>query len=89
MNRSDGTQTSRVTDKGQTRILKSLREKYGIKPGDEIASIEGDDGITLPKKGDLPYYGVAKEDMTEDEAEQVSEALKDDMNSLQRPDRGR
>lgn len=89
MHGSDGTQTSRVTDKGQTTIPKSLREKYGIEPGDEVVWIEADDGITLRKKGDLPYYGVASEDMTEDEAEQVSEALKEDMDSLQRPDRGR
>ncbi len=86
MSRTDEEKTTRVTDKGQTTIPKPLREKYGIEPGDEVVWIEGEDGITLRKKGDLPNYGFLAEDMTEAEAETVAEGLIEDMDELQTPD---
>ena len=85
MSETEGPETTRVTDKGQTTIPKALREKYGIEPGDEVVWVEGEDGITLRKKRDLPNDAVAAENTTEDEARAVSEALKDDMDELQRP----
>jgi AbrB family looped-hinge helix DNA binding protein len=85
MSGTDGPETTRVTDKGQTTIPKALREKYGIEPGDEVVWIEGEDGITVRKKGALPNYGVLAENMTEEEARTVSEALKEEMDELQRP----
>lgn len=78
-------ETTRVTDKGQTTIPKPLREKYGIEPGDEVVWVEDDDGIMLRKKGELPNYGAAAEGMTEEEAQAVSSQLKEDMDELQRP----
>ncbi|WP_276257952.1 AbrB/MazE/SpoVT family DNA-binding domain-containing protein [Haloglomus litoreum] len=85
MSGTDGPETTRVTDKGQTTIPKALREKYGIEPGDEVVWVEEEDGIMLRKKGDLPNYGFLAEDMTEEEARAVSDALKEDMDELQRP----
>lgn len=84
MSKSHGAATTRVTDKGQTTIPQELREKYGIEPGDEVVWIEGDDGITIRKQGNLPHYGALAEDMSEEEARKVSNALKDDMDRLQR-----
>ena len=78
-------ETTRVTDKGQTTIPKTLREKYGIEPGDEVVWVEDEDGIMLRKKGELPNYGAAAEDMSEEEAQAVSTQLKADMDELQRP----
>jgi AbrB family looped-hinge helix DNA binding protein len=86
MSRTDEPETTRVTDKGQTTIPKALREKYGIEPGDEVVWVEGEDGITLRKKGDLPHYGFLAEDMTEDEAETVAEGLIEEMDELQTPE---
>lgn len=78
-------ETTRVTDKGQTTIPKNLREKYGIEPGDEVVWVEHEDGLTLRKKSELPNYGAAAEEMTEEEAQTVSTRLKEDMEDLQRP----
>jgi AbrB family looped-hinge helix DNA binding protein len=82
---TDGPETTRVTDKGQTTIPKPLREKYGIAPGDEVVWIEAEDGIKLRKKGDLPHYGFLAEDMTDEEARAVAEGLIEDMDELQTP----
>ncbi|PSP98319.1 AbrB family transcriptional regulator [Halobacteriales archaeon QS_4_70_19] len=85
MSKTTGTETTRVTDKGQTTIPKPLREKYGIEPGDEVVWVEGEDGIIVRKRGDLPHYGFLAEDMTPEEAETVAEGLIEDMDELQTP----
>ena len=86
MSRTDGTETTRVTDKGQTTIPKPLREKYGIEPGDEVVWIEGEDGIVVRKKGDLPHRGVLAEGLSDEEAQQVAEQLVADTEELQTPE---
>jgi len=86
MSKTDGPETTRVTDKGQTTIPKALREKYGIEPGDEVVWVEDEDGITLRKKGDLPHYGFLAEDMTEEEAETVAEGLIEEIDEMQTPE---
>ena len=85
MSTPDTPATTRVTDKGQTTIPKAIREKYGISPGDEVVWIEGEDGIVLRKKGNLPHYGFLAEDLTNEEATTVAEALIDDTEELQTP----
>ncbi len=86
MSGTNGPETTRVTDEGRTTIPKALREKYDIQPGDEVVWVEDADGIKLRKKGYLPNYGIAAEDMSEKEARKVAEALIEDMDELQRPD---
>ena len=83
MSKTGGAETTQVTDKGQTTIPQELREKFGIQPGDEVVWIEADDGIMIRKVGDLPHYGALAEEMSEEEAKNVSDALKDDMDRLQ------
>ena len=78
-------EATRVTDKGQTTIPKPLREKYGIEPGDEVVWIEGEDGLTVRKKGDLPNRGVLAEGLSDEEAQRVAEQLVADTEELQRP----
>jgi AbrB family looped-hinge helix DNA binding protein len=36
-------ETTRVTEKGQTTIPKELREKYDLDPGDEVVWIDTDE----------------------------------------------
>jgi AbrB family looped-hinge helix DNA binding protein len=73
---ADDHQTSRVTDKGQTTIPKSLREKYGIGPGDEVRWVDTDDGIRLVKAGASSARGsLAPEDADADEREAMAAAF--------------
>lgn len=46
---SDDTKTTRVTDKGQTTIPQSLREKYGIEAGDTVVWEDAEDGLVVRK----------------------------------------
>ena len=36
-------QSTRITEKGQATIPKELREKYNLKPGDEVVWIDTDE----------------------------------------------
>ena len=85
MSKTDGAETTRVTDKGQTTIPKPLREKFGIEPGDEVVWIEDEDGITVRKRNDDHDAAFLAEDMTDEEAEQVAQALIEDIEESQRP----
>lgn len=58
MNESRGTDTTRVTHKGQTTIPKMLREKYGIEPGDEVVWIDDEAGIRLARAGRTEGRGM-------------------------------
>lgn len=63
----------RVTPKGQVTIPKDIRDRLGIKPGDEVAFEKTDAGYTIQKEapttaeGNDPfekYRGSAKSDET-------------------------
>lgn len=41
---------SRVTQKGQVTIPKEVREKLGIRPGDEIEFVRTEDGYLIEKE---------------------------------------
>lgn len=41
---------SKVTIKGQVTIPNNVRQRLGIKPGDEIEFVQNDDDIVLRKK---------------------------------------
>lgn len=76
------TETSRVTDKGQTTIPKHLREKYGIEPGDTVVWEETDDGIVIRKAIEEMGRGAwVDDDLSVDERKAIAEALEDELRS--------
>ena len=42
--------TSRMTAKGQITIPKALRERLGLRPGDEVEFVELEDGLRVRKR---------------------------------------
>lgn len=69
-------ESTRVTDKGQTTIPKRLREKHGIEPGDEVVWIDEDDTIVLKKRTLSEGRGMlVPEDTTAEEREAVAKQL--------------
>ncbi|AQL43425.1 hypothetical protein BV210_12305 [Halorientalis sp. IM1011] len=62
---------TRVTEKGQVTIPKSIREELGIRPGDEITFVETEEGYVVRKDVDESRFekwrGVADTDHTVDE----------------------
>ncbi|NEU55745.1 AbrB/MazE/SpoVT family DNA-binding domain-containing protein [Halorussus sp. MSC15.2] len=62
---------SRVTSKGQVTIPKEVRERLGIRPGDEIEFEETDEGYVIKKEVEANRFekwrGVAETDETVEE----------------------
>lgn len=62
---------TRVTSKGQVTIPKEIREKLGIRPGDEIVFEPAEEGYVLKKEVDADRFerwkGVADTDETVEE----------------------
>ncbi|MFC4447577.1 AbrB/MazE/SpoVT family DNA-binding domain-containing protein [Halorussus aquaticus] len=62
---------SRVTSKGQVTIPKEVRERLGIRPGDEIEFEETDEGYVLKKEVEEDRFekwrGAAETDETVEE----------------------
>ena len=76
MSRTHDTETSRVSDDGRTTIPKSLREKYGIEPGDTVVWEDTDEGLVV--RAVLPDHGRGlwnEETSSETEREAVAQAL--------------
>lgn len=72
-------ETTRVTDKGQTTIPKHLREKYGIESGDEVVWEETEGGIVIKKPDALSGYGSFAEELTDEEREELADDLEDEL----------
>jgi AbrB family looped-hinge helix DNA binding protein len=68
---------SRVTQKGQITIPKTVREEMGLHPGDEVSFEESDEGYVLRKDVEDDAFerwrGVAE---TETTVEERMEALR-------------
>ena len=48
--------TARLTRKGQVTIPKEVRDRLGLRPGDEIAFIEDEESVRLEKRlGSSPF----------------------------------
>ncbi|WP_297548246.1 AbrB/MazE/SpoVT family DNA-binding domain-containing protein [Thermococcus sp.] len=53
--------TVKVSSKGQIVLPKAIREKFGIKEGDELEVLDfGDEIVIVPVKKDLKLRGLVK-----------------------------
>ncbi|WP_123620813.1 AbrB/MazE/SpoVT family DNA-binding domain-containing protein [Halorubrum sp. CSM-61] len=68
--------STRITEKGQATIPKSLREKYDLAPGDEVIWMDTDEGIVVKKRTRTGGRGMlVPEDTSREEREAVAEEL--------------
>jgi len=68
--------STRVTEKGQATIPKQLREKYDLKPGDEVVWVDTDEGIVVTKRTRTSGRGLlVPEDTSEQKREEIAEEL--------------
>jgi AbrB family looped-hinge helix DNA binding protein len=76
-------ETTKITDKGQTTIPQELREKYGIEPGDEVEWIETEDGLVLKKVADDRGRGMlVDDDVPRAKRKEVAEALSETVREM-------
>lgn len=69
-------ESTRVTEKGQATIPKELREKYDLRPGDEVVWIDTDEGIIVKKRTRTAGRGMLlPESASEETRTEVAEAL--------------
>lgn len=69
-------ESTRITEKGQATIPKSLREKYDLAPGDEVIWMDTDDGIVVKKRTRTGGRGMlVPDDTSREEREAVAEEL--------------
>lgn len=70
---------ARLTSKGQLTVPKLIRERLGIRPGDEVEFVEGSDGYLMKKRVKRSpfdkYVGYLKAKAGED-PDQIIEALR-------------
>jgi len=77
-------ESTRVTDKGQTTIPKELREKYGIDPGDEVIWIDTGDGLRVIRADTDAGRGMLAEGLDDAERAELAESLTADIRQQQR-----
>lgn len=69
-------ESTRITEKGQATIPKSLREKYDLEPGDEVVWMDTDEGIVVKKRTRTSGRGMLVPDDTPEETrEAIAEEL--------------
>lgn len=59
-------ESTRVTEKGQTTIPKGIREKYDPEPGDEVVRMDTDEGIVVKKRTRTGGRGMLVPENTSD-----------------------
>lgn len=53
--------TVKVSSKGQIVLPKSIREKFGIRPGDDVEVLDfGEEIVIVPVKKDMKLRGLVK-----------------------------
>lgn len=71
-------QSTRITEKGQATIPHELREKYDLKPGDEVVWLDGEEGILVKKRSQMEARGMLLPDgVPDDEREEIAQELED------------
>jgi AbrB family looped-hinge helix DNA binding protein len=69
-------ESTRVTEKGQATIPKHLREKYDLRPGDEVVWMDTDEGIVVKKRTRTGGRGLlVPDDTSEEKRERIAEEL--------------
>jgi AbrB family looped-hinge helix DNA binding protein len=69
-------ESTRITEKGQTTIPKELREKYDLNPGDEVVWMETEAGIVVKKRTRTGGRGMlVPDDTPAEKREAVAEEL--------------
>lgn len=79
-------ESTRITEKGQATIPKSLREKYDLEPGDEVIWMDTEEGIVVKKRTRTSGRGMLVPDDTPEEAR---EAIADELEHRLRERRDR
>ena len=70
--------TAALTSKGQLTVPVEVRRKMGLKPGDRVVFIEGENGefILKPKTGSImDMYGIGKWDGPPVTIEEMNETI--------------
>jgi len=68
--------STRVTQKGQATIPKDLRDKYNLKPGDEVVWIDTEEGIIVKKRTRTGGRGMlVPDDVSDEKREEIAEEL--------------
>jgi AbrB family looped-hinge helix DNA binding protein len=68
--------STRVTQKGQATIPKDLRDKYSLKPGDEVVWIDTEEGIIVKKRTRTGGRGMlVPDDVSDEKREEIAEEL--------------
>lgn len=68
--------STRVTEKGQATIPKGLRDKYSLKPGDEVVWIDTEEGIVVKKRTRTSGRGMlVPDDVSDEKREEIAEEL--------------
>ena len=66
--------STHITEKGQATIPKELREKYDLKPGDEVVWIDTEEGIIVKKRTRTGGRGMLiPDDTSEETREEIAE----------------
>jgi AbrB family looped-hinge helix DNA binding protein len=76
-------ESTRVTDKGQTTIPKEFREKYGIDPGDEVIWIDTGEGLRVVRADNDSGRGMLAEGLDDAERVELAESLTADIRQQQ------
>lgn len=68
--------STRITEKGQATIPKSLREKYDLEPGDEVIWMDAEEGIVVKKRTRTAGRGMlVPDDISDEKREEVAQEL--------------
>ncbi|MDR9381411.1 MAG: AbrB/MazE/SpoVT family DNA-binding domain-containing protein [Natronomonas sp.] len=68
--------STHITEKGQATIPKELREKYDLKPGDEVIWMDTEDGIVVRKRTRTGGRGMlVPDDLSDEKRKEVADAL--------------
>ena len=69
-------ESTRVTEKGQATIPKDLRDKYSLKPGDEVVWIDTEEGIVVKKRTRTSGRGMlVPDDVSDEKREEIAKEL--------------
>jgi len=73
-------ESTTVSDQGQPTIPKEIRDKYGIKPGDEIVWRDTDNGVVVEQVFGGDTAGMLfDDDVPDEERERILEEMSEEI----------